>query len=70
MVFNCSLDHSKNYYAAFGSTWGIGKQKILPVNDKGLYAALCTVIAELHPTVLQIIGQVRPLLLQIGQCFS
>ena len=64
MVFNCSLDHSKNYYAA------IGKQKILPVNDKGLYAALCTVIAELHPTVLQIIGQVRPLLLQIGQCFS
>ena len=49
MVFNCSLDLSKNYCAAFGSTWGIGKQKILPVNDKGLYAALCTVIAELQP---------------------
>lgn len=48
----------------------IGKQEVLPINDKGLNnTSLCPVIGYLQPAVF-IIGQINPRLLQIGECSS
>lgn len=70
ILFNGSLDHGRDHSAALGSIWGVGKQEVLTVNYKGLYTALSTVITELQPANLEVIGQLHPLLLEIGQRFA
>ena len=43
------------------------EEPILLAHYKGLYAALCAVIGQLQPPVLQIAHQIRPLFSQIVQ---
>ena len=46
IVFNCGLDHAEYDRTTGGSLWRIGKQKVLPVYDKGFDASLCPVVAQ------------------------
>ena len=48
--FNQTINHS----AGLSASRGVGKEPVLPAYDKGLYAALGTVVGELQPAVLQI----------------
>ena len=66
-VLNRRLDQAEHDRTAGSSFRGVGKQEILSVNDEGLNASLRPVIGDLQPAVLQIIGQVRSPVLQVGQ---
>ena len=50
-ILNGGLYQAEHDRAASGSLGRIGKQEVLPVNDKGLNAPLCPVIAKLQPAV-------------------
>ena len=67
LIFQRCLDHRKYHCTASSPLGRIGKQKVLPVNHKGLYASLSTVVGVFQSTVPQIVDQIRPLLLQIDK---
>ena len=66
-VLHRGLDQAEDHRASCGSLRSVGKQKVLPVNHKGLNAPLRPVVAQLQPAVFQVVRQIRPLLLQIAQ---
>ena len=45
-ILLCRLDQTENYRAALGTAGSIGKQEILPINHKGLDAALGPDVAQ------------------------
>ncbi len=69
-ILHCCLDQAEHHRTAGSSLWCIGEQEVLPVNNEGLDASLCSVVAQLQSAVLQVIGQVWPLLLEIVQCLT
>src|SRR5699024_4214491 len=69
-ILLCSFNQTVDHSAGLGAGGGVGKEPVLPAHDKGLYAALGTVVGELQPAVLQIAYQVGPLLPQIVQCLA
>ena len=66
-ILNGGLDQAEHNSASFCSFGRIGKQEVLPVNDKGLDTSLCPVIAQFQSAVFEIIGQIWPLLFQISK---
>ena len=54
VVLLCGLNLVVDHGAGLSSGRGIGKEPVLATHDKGLYAALGTVIGELQSPVLQI----------------
>ena len=70
LVFLRRLDQTENHGASRGSLGGIGEQEVLPVNNEGFHAPLCTVVGDFQSAVVQIIHQVRPLLSQISKCLT
>src|SRR5699024_10752295 len=69
-ILHCCLDQAEHHRTAGSSLWCIGEQEVLPVNNEGLDASLCSVVAQLQSAVLLVIGQVWPLLLEIVQCLT
>lgn len=69
-VLNGHMHQAKDNCAASCSVGCIGKQVVLPVNDKEFYTAFDPVIAQLQPAVFQIITQIRPLLFNVVQCLA
>ena len=67
--FGC-LNQAVDHRAGLGAQRGIGKEEILAANHKGLDAALCPVVAQLQPSVLQIPQEIGPLLLEVVQSFA
>ena len=65
VILLCGLNQAVDHSAGLSAGRGVGKEPVLPAYDKGLYAALGTVVGELQPAVLQIAHQVGPLLPQI-----
>ena len=59
------FDQAVDHRAAPGAQRRVGKQEVLPANHEGLDAPLCPVVAQLQPSVLQIAGEIRPLLLEV-----
>ena len=54
VVLLCGLNQAVDHSAGLSAGRGVGKEPVLPAYDKGLYAALGTVVGELQPAVLQI----------------
>lgn len=48
-ILSRGLDQGENHSAARGPAWSVCKQKVLPVDDKGLNAAFGPVAAQLQP---------------------
>ena len=69
-VFLGCFDQAVNHRTGLGSSWGIGKQPILPAHHKRLYAAFGTIVGEFQSAILQASDQVRPLLYQVMQRLS
>ena len=66
-VFLCCFDQTEDHRAALSAPRRIGKQEVLSGHDKRLYAAFGTVVAELEPSVQQIMIQFCPLVSKIGK---
>lgn len=69
-VFLGCFDQAINHRAGLSSSWGIGKQPILPAHHKRLYAAFGTIVGEFQSAILQVSDQVWPLLYQVMQRLS
>lgn len=61
----CVFNQTENDRAVLCAARRVGKEEVLPVNDKGLLASLRTVVDNFKSTVLQIRCQIRSLLQQI-----
>ena len=70
IVCNCSLDDAERDRTRCGTLRRVGKQKVLPVNYKGLNTAFRNVVADLQTAVVQIFRQFLSVIVQIGQRFS
>lgn len=66
-VFNRRLDQAEDDCAALSAARRVGEEEVLPVNHKGLDTALGSVVADLQPTIPEVVDQVRPLLFQVMQ---
>ena len=54
VILLCGLNQAVDHSAGLSAGRGVGKEPVLPTYNKGLYAALGTVVGELQPAVLQI----------------
>ena len=54
VVFLCCFDDAENCRTCFGTRRGIGEEPVLSANDERLDAALCTVVVDLQPAVLDV----------------
>ena len=50
-ILNGGLDQAEHNGASFRSLGRVGKQEVLPVNDKGLDTSLCPVIAQFQSAI-------------------
>ena len=69
-VFLCSFNHADDDRAALCTAGRIGKQDVLPVNDKWFNASLCAGVADFQPAIFKIRSQIWPLLQQIVERFT
>ncbi len=60
--FALNGDQAEHDCAASGTLGCVGKQKFLPVNDKGFDASFGMVVGYLQTAILQVVCKVRPLL--------
>lgn len=58
MILNRRLDQAEHHGTTRGALRSVRKQEVLPVNDKGLYDSLRTVVGNLQPAIFQIIRQI------------
>ena len=63
------LNQAEDHSAALCSSCRVRKQEVLPGDHKGLDAAFGPVVAQFNSAVEQIVVQIRPLVLQIGEGF-
>ena len=65
VVFLCCFDDAENSRARRGARGCVGEQPVFSADDKRLDAALCTIVVDLQPAVLDVTSQVWLFLNQI-----
>lgn len=64
------LNQTVDHRVGLGAQRNVGKQEVLAADYKGLDTALCPVVTQLQPSVLQIPQEIRPLLFEVVQGFA
>ena len=70
VVFLRRFDDAESGSACLCTRRCVGEQPILPADDERLDAALCTVVVDLQPAVLDVAAQIWLFLDQIIDCFA